>query len=59
VTEQIARWQEETRRQLESTEAAVEPGVRAAGVPNEHVAAEAAALSALFGDVRAGLTQTR
>jgi len=29
--------------------------VRAAGVPDEHVAGEAAALSALFGDVRAGL----
>ena len=57
VTEQIARWQEETRRQLEGAEAGIEAGVRAAGVPDEHVADEAAALSALFGDVRAGLTQ--
>ncbi len=55
VSEQIARWQEGARRQLESAEAGIEAGVRAAGVPDEHVAGEAAALSALFGDVRAGL----
>ena len=52
VTEQIARWQEEARRQLESAEAGIEDGVRAAGVPDEYVVGEAAALSALFGDVR-------
>jgi hypothetical protein len=57
VTEQIARWQEEARRQLESAEAGIAAGVRAAGVPDEHVVSEAASLSALFGDVRAGLTQ--
>ena len=57
VTEQIARWQEEARRQLESAEAGIEASVRAAGVPDEHVAGEAAALSALLGDVRAGLNQ--
>lgn len=57
VTEQIARWQEEARRQLESAEAGIEAGVRAAGVPDEHIAGEAAALSALLGDVRAGLNQ--
>ena len=38
VTEQIARWQEETRRQLEGAEAGIEAGVRAAGVLDEHVA---------------------
>ena len=48
VTEQIARWQEEARRQLESAEAGIEAGVRAAGVPDEQVAGEAAALSALL-----------
>lgn len=57
VTEQIARWQEEARRQLESAEAGIEAGVRAAGVPDEHIAGEAATLSALLGDVRAGLNQ--
>lgn len=57
VTEQIARWQEEARRQLAHAEAGIEADVRAAGVPDEQTAAEAAALNGLFGDVRAGLSQ--
>lgn len=57
VTEQIARWQEEARRQLANAEAGIEADVRAAGVPDEQIAAEAAVLSGLFGDVRTGLSQ--
>jgi hypothetical protein len=57
VTEQIARWQEEARRQLANAEAGIEADARAVGVPDEQVAAEAAVLNGLFGDVRAGLSQ--
>lgn len=55
VTEQIARWQEEARRQLANVAAGIEADVRAAGVPEEQVAAEAASLSALLAEVRAML----
>jgi hypothetical protein len=58
VTEQIARWQEEARRQLAGVRVAVEADVRAVGVPDEHVAGEAAALGDLFADVRARLAQS-
>jgi hypothetical protein len=57
VTEQIARWQEEARRQLVGVEAGAEADVRAAGVPEEHVPAETAALKALFAEVRGQLGQ--
>lgn len=57
VTEQIARWQEEARRQLASAEATMEADVRAAGVSEEQVAAETASLNGLFSDVRAGLNR--
>ena len=55
VTEQIARWQEEARRQLVGVEAGAEADVRAAGVPEEHVPDETAALKALFAEVRGQL----
>lgn len=58
VADQVTRWHEEARRQLTAAEAALEAEVRAAGVPDERVAEEAAGLSGLFAGVRQGLGQS-
>ena len=52
VTDQIGRWQAEARQRLEGLEDKLEAAVRQAGVPDEEVAAQAAALTSLYQPVQ-------
>jgi len=52
VIEKVGEWQAEAHQRLENLEPALEAQVRAAGVPDEQVAEEAAALASLYAPIR-------
>lgn len=57
IADQIATWKQDATAKLAEIEAGLEQRVRAAGVPEEQMSTEVAALSALFQSVRDRLAQ--